>query len=221
DIGSKDTVLCEGNVVTLKNLLPSAGDIKWSTGETTESISVFTSDKIWLRVTNTFRCVATDTINVKVVPAPEIISSPTFYACAKTGVKLNIPISGDPDLYSYEWTPDIGIDNNKLKNPTVKPLADTKYYVKVYTSAGCEDNGFVNVVVNPLLKSMPLFTDTAVCVGKEIMLLGSGAGGTPEISSNFPYSYEWSSGHGTFISVDPKIFIKPKESGAYVFKVTD
>lgn len=77
DLGS-DTIVCKGSIITLKNISSSTFDtFLWSTGESSESISVNTAGTYW--VTASYSCDGnsfSDTINVDVtvVPNPHLIT---------------------------------------------------------------------------------------------------------------------------------------------------
>ncbi len=221
ELGSKDTVVCEGAIVSLKNLYTTSGDYAWSTGETAANIKIRKSSKVWVRVTNSFRCYATDTINVLVVPAPDILPASNFYSCHNTGVKIGVELTSNGDLYNYEWSPNVSIKNAGTKNPTVKPLSTTRYRVRVFTKSGCQDTASVVVIPNPELTAKVLFTDTTICLGRTIELVGSGSGGIPDISSPDPYQYHWIASPELVSVTKTKASVQPTNNTSYLFTITD
>lgn len=54
------------------------------------------------------------------------------------------------DNLSYKWSPSTGLDRDDVLNPTVFPLEDTKYTLKVISGKGCisQDEVFVKVLKN-------------------------------------------------------------------------
>ena len=63
-------VICEG-VSAFLDAGPNLSSYRWSTGDTTRHIMASDSMKYWVRVTNKFGCVASDTIFVSKTPAPK------------------------------------------------------------------------------------------------------------------------------------------------------
>jgi hypothetical protein len=222
NIGPKDTVVCEGTTIELKNLLADNYDHFWNTGETDALISVYQSGKYWLKVRNTFRCTATDTINVLVVPSPKITAGKNFYSCYGSGVELGIQLnSSNQSLYQFEWTPNQNINNNRIPNPVVTPISNTRYKVRVYTKAGCEDTSSVYVVINPKLTASVNTQDTSVCLGKSITLRGNASGGTPDPSQTTAYTFAWKPGTGLNNVSGQNVVARPLTTTRYTLFVKD
>lgn len=58
------------------------------------------------------------------------------------------PTTPDPNSFSYAWSPNIGINDTTLQNPTLSPTIPTQYTVLVTNLAGgCVDNDTINVFV--------------------------------------------------------------------------
>jgi hypothetical protein len=221
DLGPGDTTVCAGTTVLLKNLLPDNYDHTWSTGSLNSDIEVTTTGKYWLRVRNTFRCIAADTINVLVVPTPEITVDKDFYSCYGSGAALEISLNGDPDLYLYEWTPDAYINNNQVKDPVVTPPANTSYHVRVYTKAGCSDTASVKVFINPEIIASVNFKDTSFCQGNSVLLRGSATGGSPTASVTQPYTYSWTPAGSLNLSTAANVMATPDSTTRYTFSAID
>jgi gliding motility-associated-like protein len=73
---------------------------------------------------------------------------------------------------SVRWTPVATLNNAALLNPIANPVVTTKYYITATTGV-CTQRDSVTVIVNPAPMANA-GTDTTVCYGGEISLLGSG-----------------------------------------------
>ncbi len=145
DLGP-DIDLCEGESVVLD--AGNAGyDFLWSTGETTQTITVDTEGEYSVEVSylgNT----ESDTIYVSVNTLP----------VAEAGDDEVIYI-GYPPLYaqlnasggvSYSWYPTDGLDDPTISNPIAQPEVTTTYTVTVTDENGCTDTDEVTVFVNDI-----------------------------------------------------------------------
>ena len=95
----------------------------WSTGDTTQSITVSPNQttNYSLTVTNSAGCSASDTITVNVV---NIDAGSDVTICQGDSTQLNA--SGG---LIYTWTPTTGLSNPNIANPIAKPTQTTTYYV--------------------------------------------------------------------------------------------
>jgi len=93
-----DTAVCQGQSVTLDG--GNQGDNhQWSTGETTQSITVNTSGIYWLIVTNSFGCKAIDSIGVTVNPPPFIFLGSDTTICTSSQLILD----AGSGFAAYQW----------------------------------------------------------------------------------------------------------------------
>jgi gliding motility-associated-like protein len=95
-----DTTLCSGQSIKLKtNLSGATYNYNWSTGATTESITVDTTGLYWVDI-SLGKCVVRDTITVKFIPLPVVNLPTTLDICPKDVAKLD---AGNPGL-TYVWS---------------------------------------------------------------------------------------------------------------------
>jgi len=119
-----------------------------------------------------------------------------------------------PNGVSFAWTPATGLSSATVLNPIAKPTTTTTYTL-VATWGGCTQTGSATVNVNPAPVASagpPLKT----CYGKDIMLQGSGSGGTGTLS------YSWTP--ATFlddVSVATPTAVGPTATTTYHLTVTD
>jgi gliding motility-associated-like protein len=135
-----ETSLCEGDEVTLTAIaLPVLNSFEWSTGETSQTITVTEAGSYSVTVTSAAGCEATsDPIDIDVVPGPTADAGPDQVICIGDTVMLTT-IGGD----NVVWMP--GGEGSTI---TVSPLDDTMYIVEV-TNDGCNQVAVdtVNVAV--------------------------------------------------------------------------
>jgi hypothetical protein len=146
-IPSGSTSICDGASVVLK---PSADFpiYRWSTGETTPSITVKTTGRYILDVTDLNGCRTADTIVVSVMPQPRALAGADVTICPGSSTVLSA--SGG---VSYRWTPSAGLSCTDCANPVAQPERTTTYTVEVTGENGCTavDQVVVNVRTTPLL----------------------------------------------------------------------
>ncbi len=133
---------CDGGSVDLRAPAGQAG-YEWSTGETTQTITVTTSGTYYVTVTSTFNCTNTDSIEVIVWPLP--IANAGNDTTISKGYTAQLNGSGGAD---YEWTPIESLSNPSIANPVAKPLGTTTYTLLVTDTNGCQDTDEVTVFVN-------------------------------------------------------------------------
>ncbi len=93
-----DTTLCAGQSLTLKTNV-SGGTYNWSTGATTESITVSTAGLYWVDI-RVGLCQVKDTMIVKFIPVPIVDLPASLDLCPNDVVKLD---AGNPGS-TYHWS---------------------------------------------------------------------------------------------------------------------
>lgn len=168
------TIFCDGDSVVLTS---SAAELyQWSTGETTQSITVFTTGSYSVTVTDVNDCVGTsDPIDVTVNnnPTPVITTSGPTEFCDGDSVVLS---SSTAD--SYLW-------NTGATSQSITVFTSGEFYVTATLGTGCSgtsDTTTVTVNSNPVPTVTPL-GPTTFCDGNDVVLLASGA-----------VSYQWNTG---------------------------
>lgn len=177
-ITASDTVVCDGQTVTLTSSLATA--YEWSTGANVQQITVTVTDTYAVTVTDDNGCTGTDSIEIRVNPTPTPVpvitaNGPTTF-CDGDSVNLEV----DPwDNYLWstgDTTQNIWVDESGL------------YVVTVTNEFGCvADAAGVNVTVDP--NPTPIITSTGdgmICAGETLTL-----------STDLYNSYSWSTGDST------------------------
>ncbi|MEN0055749.1 MAG: PKD-like domain-containing protein, partial [Mucilaginibacter sp.] len=125
--------------------VPSADDIKAGTVKLT--LMAITNDPCYT---------TTDDLMVKFILPPTVNAGGVVYVLQNRDLTLK-PFVSDPDV-QYLWTPNIGISDDKIKNPIITGEADRVYTLKVINSHGCTSQSQVLVKVSPSLTIPNTFT---------------------------------------------------------------
>ncbi len=165
------------------------GDILWSTGETTASITVSpTNDTTYtVEVTQANGCTATDEVTVTVIGAVNANAGPDVAICEGESTILTAS-GGDTYLWSTGET---------SQSITVNPNDTTTYTVIVSTSY-TSDTADVTVTVNDI-PEVDAGEDQDISYGEYITLSATGAD-----------TYLWSNG-----ATQPNIAVSPQETTTY------
>ncbi len=144
----KDTVLCEPN--TVKLTAPAGYTYLWSTGATTQSITVSKTDSLWVEITDAGSgCMGVDSINVNIYPLPKLVASISEDVICP-GDKVTV--SAD-SAATYLWTslnPEPSMaGQTTFATMNLQPYASNTYYVKGTSSYGCSSTANVSVTVSP------------------------------------------------------------------------
>lgn len=94
-----DTTLCAGQSLKLKANVTGGVTYNWSTGATSESITVDTTGLYWVDIRNG-NCQVRDTMTVKFIPLPKVDLPSSLDICPNDVVKLD---AGNPGA-AYVWS---------------------------------------------------------------------------------------------------------------------
>ncbi|TAH27450.1 MAG: hypothetical protein EAZ07_00825 [Cytophagales bacterium] len=220
NLGPKDTAICEGKPLRLKNLLGNKYTHLWSIGSRDTAITINSVGKYWLNV-KTEICSATDTIVVRNSLSPVITERKIFYACFGKGTSLNLNIKGDTNAFQYQWLPSKALSSNRIKTPIASPTENTSYTLRVSAPGGCFDTATVKVFINPKLEINIASKDTVLCGGASLQLLTKVSGGKPFLDPNNKYNYSWSPNNEITNPTSPSPTVKPTKTTIFKLKVTD
>lgn len=165
----------------------------WSTGATTQQITVSTSGSYWVKV-GAGGCEGRDTVGVTIHSLPVVNLGTDKAICEGDVVLLD---AGNPGS-SYQWS-------DGSTNQTLTATRTGTYWVTVMTANGCSfrDELTISTAPKPIVNLGP---DQSLCVGQQVVLNAGNAGA----------SYEWGSSTG-LASAAPSIRVT--SSGTYWVKV--
>ncbi len=183
NININNATICDGDSATLDVGIPGLEYI-WSTGDTTQAITVDAGGVYKVTASDSTGCSGTDSATVTVNPSPLLSLGNDTAACA--GSNLTITASGTG---SFSWS--TGATTSSI---TVNPAQDTTYSVTLTAANSCTASDTIAVTANPV-PNFDLGPDFSICRGESTTLTASG--GT---------QYSWSTGATTdSITVAPNV----------------
>ncbi|MBX5438851.1 MAG: gliding motility-associated C-terminal domain-containing protein, partial [Thermoflavifilum sp.] len=186
-----DTAICQGESLTLNAGNPGANYL-WSTNQTSSSITVNTAGSYWVKVTNSYGCSASDTLQLQIHPLPIVNLGNDTAICQGESLTLNAGNVGSTYLWSTGQT-----------SPSITVNTAGSYWVKVTDANGCSASDTLQLQIHPL-PIVNLGNDTAICQGESLTLNAGNVGST----------YLWSTGQTS-------ASITTDTSGIYWVKVTN
>lgn len=204
--GTPDTTMCAGSSITLASNYNTAGgyNLSWSTGSTSDNITVSSAGLITLTVDDGNGCTGSDAMNIVVNAAPNMSLVPTTASiCSGDAASLGYNYGAG---YTYLWTPG---------NATTALLSATSggtYKVKVTNAKGCVSDTDVVVTAH----SKPLInigSNVSACSGQTITL--------QDASGQTGVTYKWTkvSTGNTTVATTPTLQITTTDT--YQLLVTD
>ena len=170
----KDTLICSIDSLLL-NANISGGTINWTVANGPNKLRIINSTSptplVFPRDTTTYYvsinnngCTNNDSVTVNVLKFISVKAGPDTGICKTDPLILN-PIS---DALSYLWTASTGEIVQAVRNPTVKPLSNTRYFVLANLGkCQAKDSLLVKVSDYP---TVVLGNDTAICFGNRLQL---------------------------------------------------
>lgn len=146
--------ICEGasTILTVNSSLPNCL-FEWSTGQTTQSITVNPATTQQYNVSVKLppaMCERLDSATVVVESAPNVVCTADVSICE--GEQAEIGVNGNATRYIWESVPqDMSVNGGSQANYTVKPSATTMYVAHAYNQINCHstDTVYVNVQRTP------------------------------------------------------------------------
>jgi|GEM_PF-365026 len=105
----------------------------WSTGETTNTISVNQAGEYNVTVTDLYNCLFVDTVEVNQIPFNPQVSADTTIVIGDIAF---LEASGGT---TYNWWPTTDLDCTNCPNPVATPSDTTEYFVEIDIPTGCPD----------------------------------------------------------------------------------
>ena len=167
-----DTSLCSPGSLTL-DAGNSGASYLWSTGETTQTINVTSSDTFYVTVNFSFGCQASDTIEVTVINIAADAGNDTTICLGDSHIIGGSPTG--PSGATFSWNNVTSLDNSNIANPLATPNETTSYTVSV-TNGNCSTEDSITITVLDYNADAGL--DTAMCQGNSVLIGGSPTGPT-------------------------------------------
>jgi hypothetical protein len=174
------TTFCQGENVVL--MASGGGTYLWSNGETTDNITVNTSDTYTVTVSNN-GCTSTATTTIISNSLPNL-SATVVDNTNCTGIgngSIDITVSGGTLPYTFVWS-------NAATTEDISNLNAATYTVTVTTNNGCSAIGSATVVNGATLPNVSATTvDNTNCTG-----IGNGSIDITVSGGTLPYTFVWS-----------------------------
>ena len=148
-----DSAFCDGDSTILRG--EDGLSYLWTTGDTTQSLTVTVEDFYGLTVTDSNLCVNASEVFIEVWPLPQAeAGNDTTIRLGQTTI-LNG--SGGEE---YMWDPPTFLDDFMLQNPLSSPDSSIQYTVLVTDSNGCQntDSVLITVLIDYLFTPSNLVT---------------------------------------------------------------
>jgi gliding motility-associated-like protein len=193
-----DTTAC--HPVTL-NAGPGWSSYAWSTGATTQSISVNATGNYWVHVNGVTCGVLGDTIHVTMATLSGTTLATHVRCFGESNGSATVTISGGANPYGYLW-------NNGQTTQSATGLAAGSYSVAVTDALGCTHTQTVSISQPATLNATVTSTSNTQCTTPNGTASVTATGGTPG------YTYVWSNGQTSPSAAG-------LASGTYTVDVTD
>ncbi|WP_335975874.1 T9SS type A sorting domain-containing protein [Gaetbulibacter jejuensis] len=189
----EDVSVCFGDSITLT--ASGGSTYLWSTGETTQSITVSPGETTIYSV-EVFEnnCSSTDEVMVTVNELPIVDAGSNV--TISLGESATLTVTGAD---TYLWS-----TGETTQSITVSPSETTTYSVTGFTN-GCENTNTVTVFLQGSTVVADAGEDVSICEGEEVVLIATGGA-----------TYEWSTGETT-----QSITVSPAETTIYTVTVFD
>jgi len=194
DFDGDTLLLCHGESIEL-DAGPYFDTYDWSTGDSTQKITVTDGGKYYVEVTTIDGCELEDSIFV-FVSKPEVDLNPKF----KEGCyPYSIELDGNDGFEQYVWQ---NQDNDTLSNNQFYIASETgEYRLTVYNDLNCAARDTMNLVIFPV-PNIEIQGDTLLCgsTSSELLVQITDA---PASVWDYEGSYTWSSNKPELQFIDP------------------
>ncbi len=166
-----------------------------STKNAVFSFSQGTTTNVTLIVTSANGCKDTMSRSVLVAPIASINYPDTVTICSGGSVTLN---TSNSPAFVYQWSPNQGINNPQVVNPTFSPTQTTTYTVNVSISGQptCQISDKILALVSPAIGLQATGGGT-LCADQTTLIA----------SSANPATYRWLDANGNVLGTGPQLLI--------------
>jgi PKD repeat protein len=201
---------CVGDTAAVLSAPPGFSSYQWSTGETSQSITVDPSivSQASCVLTSFSGCVATLTTNI--LPADPQMSLTTTDPCeGSQPVLTNLTTSVHSPIVSWSWNFGDGTTSN-LQNPQHSYASPGTYAVSLtaVTELGCTDTVIDTLTIHP--NPTVSVNSPQICPGESAVLIASGA-----------LSYTWTPPNWLNTTVGSSVISTPPSTTTYTVTGTD
>ncbi|MEO7766461.1 MAG: PKD domain-containing protein [Ferruginibacter sp.] len=174
-----DTTICKNDSIMLLPVsdalqyqwLPNTGLSSSAIKNPTAAPQVNTTYRL---IASLGKCQATASMDIRIVPYPQVTAGNDTTICFGTSAQLNAAIIAA----SFIWTPPGNLQNANSLSPTVYPLQTTSYVLTVFDIKGCPKPSADTIIVT-VLPAINAFAgnDTLIVSGQPLQLNATGGTG--------------------------------------------
>lgn len=191
-----DQSICEGESLIIATSSSGTGTLNylWSTGDTTEEITVnpTLNTTYTVTVTDTENCTAEDEITITVHDLPNLTLVESNASCGLDNGLITANATGGQAPYTYNWSN--GANTNEIDG-----LAAGSYTLTLTDANGCGTTQSATIS-NTTEATVDAGSNQTICAGESTSISAPGTGPGP-------YTYQWNgpdiSGSGATVSVSP------------------
>ncbi|MCB9184695.1 MAG: gliding motility-associated C-terminal domain-containing protein [Flavobacteriales bacterium] len=190
---------------------PAGGTFAWTpsiglsnASSPNPTLTVSTDQVYIVSVTDVNQCTSSDTVEVTVLPLPDVDAGPDLEVCF--GGSIQLQGSGNGNLL---WTPNFGLSDPTIPDPICTPEQTTVYTLTVTDANTCTNSDQALVTVN-VLPSADAGPDRVICLGDSVTI------GMPS-----PGSFTWSPANGLSDPNTSTPLASPAVSTMYHVTVSD
>jgi len=195
DLGP-DMEFCEGTLHEL-NAGPGYESYLWSTGDTTQTLVVQTTNNYWVDVYNSYGCPKRDSVLLTFHEKPLADAGETQTIDQGETTTLDGSASGGSGNYTYSWEPsDLLVQSDVLDPQTLAIIEPTIFTLTVTDDYGCvslSDDVLINLY-GSTLAAFPFAEPDEFCLGESTTISANASGGGGD------YTYSWTSTPSGFTS---------------------
>ncbi len=127
-----DFTSCDKKII---DIVPNGNTILWHDGSSASSFTAFTTQKVWIQLTNTTTaCADSDTSNIVIIGYPEFDLGNDTISCSAHLLKIG---SNLPNC-TYLW-------NNTQTSATIIPQSSGLYALTISNAGGCARTDYINI----------------------------------------------------------------------------
>jgi PKD repeat protein len=205
DLGA-DKIVCQGESVTLDAGAINNATYQWSTGQTSQTITVQNAGTYSVTVKRN-GCSVSDEIRVSYNTAATVEAGQNQAICKGERAQLRATVTGGT---TYRWTPSTGLSNPTILNPIATPSETTLYTLEVTTNSDCgivKDSVLVTIKDVLEVPYFPAEEEIYICEN-DVFFIDA----YPTNATN--PTFRWSNR-----STEP--YLEVTESGTYWVEITD
>ena len=173
-----DSAICVGSSITLATTGSGSYTYQWNPATDLSNPSIqnpvaspLSNTQYTVTAKDRWGCTSNTSVNISLKSLPFLSAYGDTAVCSSASVQL---LAVSPGNTTFNWTPNINLNNAGIANPIASPLQTTTYKVTVTGNNNClaNDSVLIQVFPKPLFSINPLISK--ICKGDSAVLTASG-----------------------------------------------